>query len=355
MGETPLSSLPSNLQIPLSGALLALLTWLVLDQLGRRSRSGSLARALLLSGRVSIAGAVLIAGFGWWLATLLDPVLFDLARDGADVRDLLISGGIVWTLLRWRTEIRAGVGEYAAQLLPRLSDKDRLYVFDVLDKVLGGAAALVLLFELLELLGVSAGVLVTAGGFGAAALAFGARTIVENGLSGFSLYINRPFTLGDMICLPALDLIGTVEQVGWFYTELRDPDRQRIYIPNGVFTSQAVQNLAQIDNRRVWIEFGVSYDDRSRIPAIVTALEEGLVAMPGVDLAKDHLVHFVDYADSSLNLRLLCFAASGDIKDAWALRQQALLLIGEVVERAGASMPFPTRTLIPVRGEPDPP
>jgi MscS family membrane protein len=333
----PATTLPFALQIPLAGALLALVVWLLLDQLGRRCRSGSLARALLFNGRLSLAGTVLLSSVGWWLA---GPV------QGLQVRDLLVSIGMVWTLLRWRRELKQRDAHYAAQLLPHLTPKDQLFLFDVLDKLFCSAALLVVLFKALELLGVSAGVLITAGGFGAAALGFGARTIVENGLSGLSLYINRPFTLGDTINLPGPQLLGTVEAVGWFYTELRDPDRQRIYIPNGLFTSQAVQNVAQIDNRRIWIEFGLSYADRGRIESITTSLQEQLEHLAGVDPAKDRLVHFVDYGESSLNLRLLCFAASGTIQDAWALRQRVLLLIGAVVEQAGASMPFPTRTVI---------
>lgn len=342
----PAASLPLDLQIPLAGALLALLAWLLLDLLGRRSRPGSLPRALLLTGRISIAGAILLSGLGWWLAQLADPSLLNLDRGGAEVRDLLLSVGVVWTLLRWRAELQRSAAHYGAQLLPHLSSKDQLFLFDVLDKLLSTTALLIVVFMALELLGVSAGVLITAGGFGAAALAFGARTIVENGLSGLSLYVNRPFTLGETINLPGLNLLGTVEHVGWFYTELRDPERQRIYVPNGVFTSQAVQNLAQIDNRRVWVEFGLSYGDRGRIETITQTLQQRLDQLNGIDLTKDRLVHFVDYADSSLTLRLLCFAASGEIKDAWALRQRVLLLIGAVVEQAGASMPFPTRLLI---------
>jgi MscS family membrane protein len=338
MPTVPATDLPFALQIPLAGALLALVVWLLLDRLGRRCRSGSLARALLLNGRLSLAGTALLSSWGWWLAG---------PDQGVEVRDLLLTIGVVWTLLRWRSELKQRAEHYAAQLLPHLAAKDQLFLFDVLDKLLSSAALLLVLFKALELLGVSAGVLITAGGFGAAALGFGARTIVENGLSGLSLYINRPFTLGDTINLPGLNLQGTVEQVGWFYTELRDPDRQRIYIPNGVFTSQAVQNLAQIDNRRIWIEFGLRYADRGRIESITHTLRERLETLAGVDLAKDRVVHFVDYGDSGLRLRLLCFTPSGDIHAAWALRQQVLLLIGEVVEQAGGAMPYPTRTVIP--------
>ncbi|MEB3354259.1 MAG: mechanosensitive ion channel domain-containing protein [Cyanobacteriota bacterium] len=345
--------MPFSLQIPLTAAALAGVSWLMLDLVGRRCRSGSLPRALLRSGRLSIAVTVLVAGLAWWIASLAAPQLLQLERDGREVRDGLVTLGVVWTLLRWRGVLDRDADTYANELLPHLAAKDRLFVVDVLGKLLSTSAALVVLLLVLNLLGVSAGVLITAGGFGAAAVGFGARTIVENGLSGLSLYINRPFTLGDTISLPGLNLLGTVEQVGWFYTELRDPDRQRIYVPNGVFTTQAVQNVAQIDNRRLWIEFGLRYDDRSRIEAITTTLQQRLDGVEGVDLAGDRLVHFVDYADSGLSLRLLCYAASGDMHAAWALRQRVLLLIGEVVEQAGASMPYPTRTLIAAPGAAD--
>ena len=58
----PTASLPFALQIPLGGTLLALFAWLLLDRLGRRCPMGSIGRALLLSGRLSIATAIWISG-----------------------------------------------------------------------------------------------------------------------------------------------------------------------------------------------------------------------------------------------------------------------------------------------------
>jgi MscS family membrane protein len=347
------AALPFALNIPLLGLGLGLALWLLLEVVGRRFRSGSLTRALLLRSRLSIAVTLVLGSIAWWLAVLADPQLLELPRKGAEVRDGALVIGLFWTLLRWKGELHAEARRYAAQLLPRVAPKDRLFLFDVLDKLFSTLIGVLIVLQVLQLLGVSASVLITAGGFGAAALGFGARTIVENGLSGLSLYINRPFTLGETISLPGLSLLGTVEQIGWFYTQLRDPDRQRIYVPNGVFTTEPVQNVAEIDNRRLLIPFSVSYDDLERIPAISQAIEQRVVAVEGLDPAKDHLVHFMGYGPSSLDLRLLCFAGSGDIKEAWALQHRLLLLIGKVVAEHGASMPFPTRTLIPARGAPD--
>jgi MscS family membrane protein len=198
-------------------------------------------------------------------------------------------------------------------------------------------------------------VLITAGGFGAAAVGFGAQGIVSNSLSGLMLYINRPFVVGDIIEIPNESLMGTVEHIGWFYSRLRTLDRQPVFVPNTVFTANPVINIADTDNRRIWIEFGLTYNDRGRIEPIVADLEQILADHPRVDRNKTSAVNFTGYGESSLDLRLLCHAGSGDILEAWALQQDLLLRIGEVVEAHGASMPFPTRTLIQAPDGPDHP
>ena len=83
-------TLPLELQIPLGGLLLAVLSWVGLEVVGRRCRARSLLRGLLLTSRLSVALTCLLAGLGWWLGLLLDPVysgkgmagLVDLVRKG---------------------------------------------------------------------------------------------------------------------------------------------------------------------------------------------------------------------------------------------------------------------------------
>jgi MscS family membrane protein len=338
-------SLPLQLQIPLGGLLLALLSWLLLEVVGRRCRARSMLRGLLLTSRLSVAATCLLAGLGWWLALLLDPVVVDLERDGHEVRELLVALGLAWTLLRWHRELRRNRETYAQEMLPRLNEKDRHFLFDVIQKLINIGVWAIVIYELMQLLGVSAPVLITAGGFGAAAVGFGAQGVVSNSLSGLSLYINRPFIVDDFIEIPSEQLMGTVEEIGWFYTQLRSRDRQPVFVPNTIFTSTPVINNTAIDNRRIWIEFSLSYDDRLRIPAVVADLEAVLAGHLQVAQNKTRAVHFTGYGESSLDLRLLCHATSQAVEDAWNLQQDLLLTIGEVVQRHGASMPFPTRTI----------
>lgn len=350
MPELQPITLPLNLHVPLLTVVLALVLWGLLDQVARRLPAGSVGRGLLLSSRRSVAVTALVAGLGWWLAEMLDPAAFGRSRWGIELRTTLITLGAVWTLLRGRNELRRRREAYACQLLPALEAKEQQFLFDVLLKLIGISAFVVLVLQILSLLGVSAAVLITTGGFGAAAVAFGAQGIVSNSLSGLSLYINRPFVVGEFIDIPSEGLMGTVESIGWFYTQLRSLDRQPVFIPNTIFTSKSVLNISEIDNRRIWIEFGLTYDDRPRIPAILAELNQVLAGHSGVEQDKTKAVNFIGYGDSSLDLRLLCHANSGDVMAAWALQQDLLLAIGDVVERHGASMPFPTRTLIQAPG-----
>ncbi len=50
-----------------------------------------------------------------------------------------------------------------------------------------------------------------------------------------------------------------------------------MYIPNSIFASKPVVNIADIDNRRIWIEVRVNYGDRRKVELILSDLQQVLV------------------------------------------------------------------------------
>ena len=140
------------------------------------------------------------------------------------MRSFLLTCGAAWTVRRWKDCFRGRRSEFTERLPSSLASREKLFLVDVLDKLLSTTSFVLLLLAALGILGVPVSVLATAGGLGAAAVAFGAQNVVSNSLTGFSLYINRPFIVGDFIEIPSEKLSGFVERISWYYTQLRTND-----------------------------------------------------------------------------------------------------------------------------------
>jgi MscS family membrane protein len=325
--------LPLALHLPLLALAMAMGAWLSSTLLARRCPAGSLVRTLLLRSRLSLAAPLLLGGLLLWLLRLLPTDDLPLPRADA-LRQLLVVVSLSWTLGRCKGALLRAMDGTA--VLQSVELRERGAIVDLLDKLISLLVVLLLGWQLLRLLGVSAGVLLTAGGFGAAALAFGARTVVENGLSGAGLYLNRPFVVGDVIRLPSQQLQGQVEAIGWFTTRLRDPERQTLHIPNGLFTTLAVQNLSQVDHRRVQFDLHLRPQDRGAVAGITAELRELLAADPAIDADLPARVTLTAYSEAGLRLALTCHAASGELAAGLALQQRLLLEAAAVVEHHGA-------------------
>lgn len=233
------------------------------------------------------------------------------------------------------------------------SNRSRISAFDLINKLLTGLAILIAVIKALEILGVSPQVLYTSTGLGAAAVGFGARILVENLLSGAMIYVNRPFAIGDYISVPALNLSGTVAEIGAYYTMLVTHDRQPLYIPNASFSINAVINGKRRTHRLLALDFSLRHGDRLAVRPITAELRRQLQQLQGVSQELPQRVHFIGFGDSSLNLRLECYC-SDDLDATLDLQQDLLLLIAEAVQQHGAAMPFPTRMVIQAGGSLEP-
>jgi MscS family membrane protein len=208
--------------------------------------------------------------------------------------------------------------------------------------------------EVMRQLGVSPALLLTASGIGAAAIGFGARTLVENLLSGLMLYVHRPFAVGDEIELPDKGLKGTVQAIGGYYSQLLTGDQQPLYIPNSIFANFAIVNASRRQLRRLLVTIPLRPQDRPMAAAIAAELQATLRDMPELAHDQPQRVHVVGLGAGSLELRLECFVP-GDVERFFTEQQDVLLLIGAVIERHGAGLADPLRSLRSALDAPDRP
>ncbi|MBM4364187.1 MAG: mechanosensitive ion channel family protein, partial [Deltaproteobacteria bacterium] len=106
----------------------------------------------------------------------------------------------------------------------------------------------------LEELGFKLHVLLGAAGVASVAIGFAAQTTLSNLISGFFLYGEEPFRIGETIEVDGL--IGEVLRVGTLATTLRTPDHRFVRIPNELLIKSKLTNHSRLPARR--LEFTVT-------------------------------------------------------------------------------------------------
>ena len=197
----------------------------------------------------------------------------------------------------------------------------------------------------LDTLGFNVAGLMAAGGIGGLAIGFAAKDVLANFFGGVTVFIDRPFGIGDWIILKDQKIEGVVEYMGWRQTCIRKFDKRPVYVPNAIFTTASVENPSRMTHRRIYETIGLRYEDVGVVEAITDQVREMLRNHPEIDTSQTLMVHFNAYAASSLDFFIYCLTHTVDWQHYHAVKQDVLLKIADIVERNGAAIAFPTRQI----------
>jgi MscS family membrane protein len=187
--------------------------------------------------------------------------------------------------------------------------------------------------------------LLAVGGVGGIAIGFAAKDLLANFFGGLTIYLDRPFGVGEWIRSPDKSIEGTVEYISWRHTRIRAFNKNPIYVPNSVFTTIVVENPSRMSHRRIKETIGLRYDDFPVVAAIVADIKAMLREHPGIDQTQTLIVNFNQFGPSSLDLMVYTFTRTIVWVEYHEVKQDVLLKIGEIIARHGAEIAFPTRTL----------
>jgi MscS family membrane protein len=204
----------------------------------------------------------------------------------------------------------------------------------------------------LQSLGVSVSGLLAFGGIGGIAVGFAAKDMLANFLGGLSIYLDRPFAVGDWIRSPDRSIEGTVEDIGLRVTRIRTFDQRPLYVPNSTFSSVSLENPSRMTNRRIYETIGVRYEDVGRVAKIVSDVQ--IMLREHEDIAQDRtlIVNFNHMGPSSLDFFVYVFTKTTNWVEYHAIKENVLLRILDIVERTGAEIAFPTHTIHHAPSEP---
>ncbi len=180
-------------------------------------------------------------------------------------------------------------------------------------------------------------------GVGGIALALAAQKTVENLFGAVSLGVDRVFRIGDFVKVG--DILGNVESIGLRSTRIRTLDRTLITLPNGGLADSKVESMAARDRIRLYAVLSFEYGTteasmRQVLSEIADHLHKDVRVFPDSVLVK-----LKELAAYSLNVEVAAALMTQDFAVFQAWRQETLLTIMGIVERAGVRFAFPTQTL----------
>ena len=176
---------------------------------------------------------------------------------------------------------------------------------------------------------------------GGLALGLAAQDTVGNILGAISIFVDKPFRVGDRIQLENVD--GTVESIGLRSTRIRNLDGHLVTIPNKTVGSATIVNISRRPSIRTIMDIGITYDTPpEKVQQALDILENVYREHP---MTSDLIVSFTQFADSSLNLKVIHWWKGTDYRAYMAGMRELNLRIKDRFDAAGLSFAFPTRTV----------
>jgi MscS family membrane protein len=178
---------------------------------------------------------------------------------------------------------------------------------------------------------------------GGLALALAAQDMLKNLFGSLTIFLDRPFQIGDWINFSGVD--GTVEEVGFRSTRVRTFANSMVYVPNGKLADMIINNYGLRNYRRFKTTIALTYDTP---PLLIEKFVEGLreLVKNHPKTRKDYFeIHFNEMGSHSLDILFYAFFEAPSWTEELEGKQDILLSILRLGETLGVRFAFPTTTM----------
>ncbi len=281
-------------------------------------------------------------------------VLLAVEYLGPGARAGLYARGTLYTLITliWTFSVIRISNALAEDAFARGADvtglsKDLLPLFENVLKIVVFVVSVAVILSVWE---VNVTPLLASAGLVGAGLAIAAKDTVANLFGGISVFMDRPFRVGDYIVLDQKER-GEVVSIGLRSTRIKTRDHIQVVIPNSIIAnSKIVNESAPLPYFRVKIPVGVAYG--SDIDLVQKTLVEIARGNDHVVAEPEPRIRFRQFGDSALMFELLCWVTESAMRGL-AIHEINCEIYGKFNE-LGIAIPFPQRDvhIISNSGEP---
>ena len=204
-------------------------------------------------------------------------------------------------------------------------------------------AILSLFFVLGAIFHINVASLIAGLGIGGLAVALAAKESIENLIGSFTIFLDKPFVVGDHIKTSGIE--GIVEKIGFRSTRVRTLEKSLVTLPNKSMVNNDLDNLTKRTHRRVKNTIGLAFgSSQQQIKNIVTELASFFEYHEHID-TKESAVRFTDIGNSSINILIDYYIIGNDPELFSNVREEVNFKIIELVNKQGCTFAYPTQTI----------
>lgn len=246
---------------------------------------------------------------------------------------------VFWMLLR-------GIGMAQDHLARMAWASDRTNaqtIVPLIGRSLRLGLGLVALLVVFSELGYPVATLLAGLGIGGIVVALAAQKTVENLFGSVTLAADRVLRVGDWVKFE--DVQGTVERIGLRSTHVRTLDRTVIKVPNGRLADLRIESFGERDRIRFFTTIRLVYGSTAtQVRTVIRDIEALLTSHPRT-WREGIAVRLVTLGDYSFDINVNAWFATTNFGEFEVIRQDVLLAIMEIVERAGTRLAVPMQVL----------
>lgn len=208
-------------------------------------------------------------------------------------------------------------------------------------RVLSIIAAVVVLLEGGQQIGIPLTTLLAGAGVGGLALALAAQDTLKNVFGSITISLDKPYRVGERIVVKGYD--GVVEEVGLRSTKIRMLTGHLTTIPNEEMARCDIENIGRRPSIRRIVDLPIPLDTPpEKIDRAVDIVRELLDGHEGMDAEFPPRVFFNEFNRDSFNIRIILWYHPASYWDFLAFSQRMNQRIVEAFEAEGIQFAPPT-------------
>ena len=228
--------------------------------------------------------------------------------------------------------------KFIARLIKGLMERHEVdqALTDFVGNLVNAIVIVVAVIAALNQLGIETTSLVALVGVAGLAIGLALKDSLSNFAAGVMILIFKQFKVGDLI--EAAGVLGVVETLNIFSTQLKTGDNKTIFVPNGKLIGDNIINFSTKPTRRVDLIIGVSYDaDLSHVKSV---LEDILAKDSRIRKDPAPTIGVLELADNSVNFAVRPWV---DAADYWGVYFDLHAGVKTRFDEEGIGIPYPQR------------